>query len=81
MTFTESIKNLFFKICHLRRTRVPFGVLVLYVVLPPGTYHLVFVRWFRPQNELHTAGELGVQLSDVFILNMCNNPPAARWQS
>jgi len=57
--------------------RVPFGVLVLYVVLPPWKFHLVFVRWFRHRNEPHTAGELGVQLSDVFTLNMCNHPPAA----
>ena len=61
---------MFFIIFHLRWTRVQFGILVLYVVLPPWKYHLVFVRWFRPRNELHTAGELSVRFSD-FLPSIC----------
>ena len=76
MTFTESIKTCFSKYVTLAG-RAPFGILVLYVVLPPWKYHLTFVRWFLPRNELHTAGELSVQLNDVFTLNMYNHPPTA----
>jgi hypothetical protein len=47
MTFTESIKTCFSKYVTFAG-RAPFGILVLYVVLPPWKYHLVFVRWFRP---------------------------------
>ena len=76
MTFTKSIKTCFSKYVTFAG-RAPFGISVLYVVLPPWKYHLVFVRWFRPRDELHTAGELSVRLGDVFTLNMCNHPLAA----
>ena len=77
MTFTGSVKTCFSKYVTFSggASRSEFWYFMPF--LPPWKYHLVFVRWFRPRNELHTAGELSVRLINVFTLDMCNNPPAA----
>ena len=74
MTFTESIKTCFSKYVTFagRASRSDFWYFILFCLL--GNDILSFFDGFVLGMSAIQPASLGVQLSDVFTLNMCNQP-------